>query len=144
MKLIIDIPDDVYESVKSTKTIETINYDIVSLYRAIKNGTPVSTDGDLISREALKKAIEGLVVGGAEGLKNYYENGSKSDENAWIGGIYDAWELICNAPTVEYPEVIILKCDTEEDKQKLLSAFRNAKLSGKVIPDNLQGWRYEE
>ena len=55
---------------------------------------------DLISRSALKTAIENLVVGGAEGLKDYYEKGSKSDENSWIGGIYDAWELINNAPTV--------------------------------------------
>lgn len=53
--------------------------------------------GDL---DALKEAVENLVVGGAKGLKDYYENGSKSDENSWIGGIYDAWELIDNAPTV--------------------------------------------
>ena len=33
---------------------------------------------------------------------------------------------IANAPTVEYPEAITIKCDTEEDKQKLLSALRNA------------------
>lgn len=58
-------------------------------------------NNDLISREALKKEVENLVVGGAEGLKDYYENGSKSDENSWIGGVYDAWELIDNAPTVE-------------------------------------------
>lgn len=57
-------------------------------------------NNDLISREALKKAVEDLVAGGSEGLKDYYENGSKSDENAWIGGIYDAWELIDNEPTV--------------------------------------------
>lgn len=56
---------------------------------------------DSISREALKKEVESLVSGGAERLKDYYENGSKSDENAWIGGVYDCWELIDNAPTVE-------------------------------------------
>ena len=54
----------------------------------------------LIDANALKKEVENLVVGGEEGLKNYYENGSKSDENSWIGGIYDAWELICNATTI--------------------------------------------
>lgn len=59
---------------------------------------------DLISREALKRETENLVVGGAEGLKDYYENGSKSDENAWIGGVYDVWELINNAPTVDLDE----------------------------------------
>lgn len=38
MKFVIDIPDDVYERIKSTKTIETTDYDIVSLYRAVKLG----------------------------------------------------------------------------------------------------------
>ena len=55
----------------------------------------------LIDADELKNAIENLVVGGAEGLKNYYKKGSMSDQNAWIGGVYDAWELIDNAPTVE-------------------------------------------
>lgn len=56
---------------------------------------------DIISRSALKKAAENLVAGGAERLKDYYENGSKSEENEWIGGVYDVWELIISAPTVE-------------------------------------------
>lgn len=55
---------------------------------------------DLISRSALKKEVENLVAGGAERLKDYYENGSMSDQNSWIGGVYDAWELISYAPTV--------------------------------------------
>ena len=65
--------------------------------------------GDL---DALKKEVENLVVGGEKGLKDYYENGSKSDENAWIGGVYDAWELINNAPTVEpcYQTTSCLDC----------------------------------
>lgn len=58
-------------------------------------------NNDLISRKALKKAVENLVAGGEERLKDYYENGSKSEENEWIGGVYDVWELIDNAPTVE-------------------------------------------
>ena len=60
--------------------------------------------GDLISREALKKEVENLVAGGAERLKDYYENGSKKEENEWIGGVYDVWELIDNAPTVPQPD----------------------------------------
>ncbi len=55
----------------------------------------------LIDADALKKEVENLVAGGAEKLKDYYENGTKSDENSWIGGVYDAWELIGDAPTVE-------------------------------------------
>ena len=54
----------------------------------------------LIDADALKKAVEELVVGGAESLKDYYENGSKSEENSWIGGVYDAYDLIDDAPTV--------------------------------------------
>lgn len=70
----------------------------------------------LIDANALKKEIESLVVGGAKGLKDYYENGSKSDENAWIGGIYDAWELVDNAPTVEptFKPIAEVKFDKEQ------------------------------
>jgi len=52
------------------------------------------------AKRDLKKEIENLVAGGAEGLKNYYKNGSKSDENSWIGGVYDAWEVIDEATPV--------------------------------------------
>ena len=72
----------------------------------------------LIDANALKEAVENLVVGGAEGLKDYYENGSKSDENSWIGGVYDAWELIDNAPTVE-PEI------TDKDIQNAIKQGYN-------------------
>ena len=61
-------------------------------------------------------------------------------------------QIIDNAPTVEYPEAITIKCDTEEGKQKLLSALRNASArlevraeedrpTGKwVFIDNDVGW----
>lgn len=68
--------------------------------------TGVNTDNvcgmsDLISRSELKKEVEHLVAGGADRLKDYYENGSKREENEWIGGVYDVWELIDNAPIAE-------------------------------------------
>jgi hypothetical protein len=62
---------------------------------------------DLISREALRNEID------TWGCNDYDK--------------YDFLEAIDNAPTVEYPEQITIKCDTEEDKQKLLSALKNAK-----------------
>ena len=74
-----------------------------------------SPQGDLISREALKKEVESLVVGGAEGLKNYYKKGSRADQNAWIGGVYDAWELIDNAPTVKLTETEIQEVLNKRD-----------------------------
>lgn len=69
----------------------------------------------LIDADELKKELANLVVGGEEKLKDYYINGSKLDENAWIGGIYDAWELIEDAPTVEptfgmFREMLCAEC----------------------------------
>ena len=40
MKLIIDLPEEVIKSVKDTKTIDTTDFNIVSLYRAVKNSKP--------------------------------------------------------------------------------------------------------
>ena len=40
-----------------------------------------------------------------------------------------AIKIIDDAPTVEYPEQIIINCDTEEEKQKLLSTLRNARVT---------------
>ena len=103
--------------------------------------------GGLISREALKKEGENLVAGGAEGLKDYYENGSKSDENSWIGGVYDAWELINSAPTVELSPVINMKPLTAEEKQGLIDAFKKSRLEVvKLDDEGIQGeWaRHDE
>lgn len=56
MKLLIDIPDDQYEFIKLSdkNTFASVSSKECMLY-AIKNGTPVSTKGDLISRSELKK-----------------------------------------------------------------------------------------
>lgn len=61
------------------------------------------------------------------------------------GKIQTLATIIDNAPTVEFPEQITIKCDTEEDKQKLLSAFRNAKLKVLVEEERPTGkWIYSE
>lgn len=82
-------------------------------------------NNDLISREALKKAFE----------KAYplYTNE--------IGIIINKpiYDIIDNAPTVEFPESITIKCDTEEDKQKLLSALRNARVTRVVEEERPTG-----
>lgn len=87
---------------------------------------------DLISREALKKAVENLVVGGEKGLKDYYENGSASEENEWIGGVYDAWELINEAHTAEtnIEEVISM---LSEDSLETTEWFKVDTPSGKEV-----------
>jgi hypothetical protein len=48
----------------------------------------------------------------------------------YMRGWNDAIDAIVdNEPTVEFPEQITIKCDTEEEKQKLLSALRNARVT---------------
>ena len=60
--------------------------------------------------------------------------------NDYKRGWNDAIEaIIDNAPTVEFPEQITIKCDTEEDKQKLLSAFRNARVTWFVEEEKSRG-----
>ena len=61
MKLIIDIPDSDYERIKdlvATDTQYTTATTVGTAYQVIANGTTVSTDGDLISREALKEVLK--------------------------------------------------------------------------------------
>lgn len=41
IKLIIDLDEGVYNNVKETKTLDTTDYNIVSLYKATKCGTIV-------------------------------------------------------------------------------------------------------
>ena len=54
-------------------------------------------------------------------------------------GLNQCLEAINNAPTVEYPEQITIKCDTEEDKQKLLLALRNVRVTRVVEEERPQG-----
>lgn len=49
MKRIIELPDNVYKSIKETKTLDTTNFDIVSLYRAVKNSEPYNEKWTLTS-----------------------------------------------------------------------------------------------
>ena len=81
MKLIIDIPADVYDDIEHNKGdyINTLNW-------AVRNGTPVSNEGDLISRSALKEKID--FVFPYDPLADYEEN------------IGEVMKLIDNAPTV--------------------------------------------
>ena len=61
MKLIIDIPEDVYDDIKHDKG-DYINYYINSLNWAVKNGTPFSTTLKQI-REEIKSTYYSQGVG---------------------------------------------------------------------------------
>ena len=86
MKLMIDIDNNDYEFIKDLRSLiiggrgncKTIQYNVIN---AIKHGTPVSNEGDLISRSELKKAIK---------------------EFEDVRGYSILLYIIDNAPTVEY------------------------------------------
>ena len=63
MKILIDIPDEQYEYIKKSdkNTFAAVSSKECMLY-AIKNGTPIPTEGDLISRSALKKSFSGYTL----------------------------------------------------------------------------------
>lgn len=87
MKLTIDIPEEIIEYIKNNGCLSVIYNDEVA--KAIIDGTPVSTEGDLISREALKKACSEMV------------RGSNNSDFIPCPSWNNAMELIDNAPTVE-------------------------------------------
>lgn len=81
MKLIIDIEEELYEAYKGKPPmLGDAGMDMIA--QAIANGTPYNPTGDLISREALKKAIEE----------------SQPCCNAWI-------DIVDNAPAVHFIDV---------------------------------------
>ena len=69
-------------------------------------------------------------------VADLYSEGEDATEADKI--VNDVIDLIDNAPKVEYPDQVTIKCDTEEDKQKLLSALRNVKLKA-IVEDERQG-----
>lgn len=76
----------------------------------------------------------------ADKVADLYTEGEEATEADKV--VNDVIDLIDNAPTVEYPEQITVECDTEEDKQKLLSALRNVKLKAIVEDERPQGeWK---
>ena len=103
-----------------------INYDIASLGACDKYGdcmffkSKAKPKGDLISREALKEA-----------LHNFFD-GKVIDEPTYI--LRDVFCYIDNAPTIE-PRI---EYGTDGQPYRLFMS------DGQVVPDTLQGWRYEE
>lgn len=112
MRTIIEIDDKDYEALNKVghNGIEFNDTLEGRVYRAIANGTPVSTDGDCISRSALKKAIEEV-----EGNYDGYE---PNDLGRFMNKVDD---LIDNAPAVderpqgEYVNISKLRLMTVEE-----------------------------
>lgn len=86
MKLVVDIPDDVYDDIQHNKGeyISTLNW-------AVRNGMPYNPSGDTISREALKKDI-------SEKLCDKFDKWNKTITVSEFEAV--AVDAIDNAPTV--------------------------------------------
>jgi len=119
MKLIIDIPDDIYNK-KVLQAPKPPNNTYIEWY--VLHGKPYEeTQGDLVSREALKKAIEQYQI--------QWNKNCDIDIAKWncCGTIL---AIIDNAPTVHHPN-----CDTCEDKAKQYTlGFQDGYLTGKERP----------
>ena len=100
MKLIIDIDEELYKNVIEHTKEGYIGSDV---WIAVAKGEPVSTEGDLISRKALKDDINSL-----------YEYDTTYNEE-FDAGVQSIINFIDNAPTV--PQTIITEfkgCDNCE------------------------------
>ena len=73
----------------------------------------------------------------ANKVADLYTEGDEATEADKV--VNDVIDLIDNAPTVEFPEQVTIKCDTEEDKQKLLLALRNVRAIGVVEEERPHG-----
>ncbi len=112
MQLIIDIPDDQYEYIKKSdkNTFAAVSSKECMLY-AIKNGTPVSTDGDLISREALKEEFA-------------------KHTDSW-GDLQVGWDhLIDNAPTIKTFTLLEIEENYRKGLEKGLSEWETERPHG--------------
>ena len=112
MKLIIEIPEEVY------KTVQDGSY-CGSLYEELKAAIPYNPSGDLISREALKKEFM-----------------NPPDRDYLSKSLLElVYKRIDNAPTVEFSPVINMKPLTAEEKQGLVDALKKSGLKAFKLND---------
>ena len=104
MKLIIDIPDSDYERIKDlveTDTKYTTATTVGTAYQVIANGIPVSNDGDLISRNALKKDFKERLAKCDEWIEKAKDKETRIRASTVKAFIAEVIMTIDNAPTVE-------------------------------------------
>ncbi len=96
MKLVIDIPEEMYKDYVlvnlSRGNGKNIVYDFL---KAIKHGTPLPKGhGRLIDADEIIRELGSYHIGGLDAIKNY--NG----ENTWEDGLHTAWRVIDDAETI--------------------------------------------
>lgn len=109
MKIIIDLPEEKYEWIKTHNP----NIEADSIVGAVANGIPVSTDGDLISRSDLKYAINKIV-----------DEEIEIDEK-WAKGLKYSLKIIDNASAVPVAACINYKVCTSRKQEELISAIED-------------------
>ena len=90
MKLIIDIDEEVYNHIKDSGDkyyIHFLTNDESLAIEAIANGIPVNTDGDTISRSALRKNMEFICMGIMAGTEPYNAPLTEIDNAPTVHGI---------------------------------------------------------
>jgi hypothetical protein len=125
MKLIIDIPDEQYEYIKLSdkNTFADVSSKECMLY-AIKNGTPVSTEGDLISRDALKEEFA-------------------KHTDSW-GDLQVGWDyLIDNAPAVD-PNKELKELKARAETYKAAYRIMSSAFEGEVRKNKRQQGEWEK
>ena len=131
MKLIIDIDEEQYEFIKEYVKDHDLFEEV---YQNIADGTPVNTDGDTISRSALKEEVKKL----NEMLPNLTDEKDKQSVRFAINILQN---LINNLPAVESIKEIHLKDLDEEDKQAFIDLLSGSPIVGKIVyPDVLDGF----
>lgn len=106
MKLIIDIPENVYKYLKQEWVKVPEDDSVINqIMHGILHGTPYEepTQGDLISRETLKRLIEDKID---------HIPADDYDEG-WNGALYTTIDLIGNAPTVRPDMTYVLAYDSQ-------------------------------
>ena len=83
IKLLIEVDEENYQLIKGMADVAGMSF-----CEILRNGTPI-TEGDLISREALAKAIEEV--------EDNYDGYEPNDLGKFMNKVYD---LIDNAPSI--------------------------------------------
>lgn len=100
MKLIIDIPEETFTCLKNMIEAECVDpYSLADII--VNKGTPVSTEGDLISRDALKEDFQSRFIDCNEWIERAKDKETKIRASAVKAFIGEVLLTINNAPTVK-------------------------------------------
>ena len=140
MKLIIDIPEDVYTRLKAGDTNAGNTFHTTAL-EAIGNGTHYDTSGDRISRSALKKAIEELEI--TEELVEYdCDDVSTTGVSQYLDRP-DVLDLIDNAPAVD-PNKELKELKARAETYKAAYRIMSSAFEGEVRKTKRQQGEWEK